>query len=49
MQLAKKSGISSDLTKYKQHKSFTHKLVRQAHCNYVDVILKNQLNMEIAN
>ena len=45
MQLAKKTGIPSDCTKYKQHKSITQKLVRQAHWNYVNAIL----NMEITN
>ena len=31
MQLAKKTGIPSDWSKYKQHKSITQKQVRQAH------------------
>ena len=37
MQLAKKTGIPSDWTKYKQHNSMTQKLVRHAHWNYVSV------------
>ena len=43
MQLAKKTGIPSDWTKYKQHKSITQKQVRQAHWNYVNVILNKSL------
>ena len=43
MQLAKKTGISSDRTKYEQLKSMTQKLVRQAHWNYVNVILNKSL------
>ena len=43
MQLAKKTGISSDWTKYKQHKSITQKQVRQAHWNYVNAILNKSL------
>ena len=42
-QLAKKSGIPSDWTKYKQHKSITQKLVRQAHWNYVNAILNKSI------
>ena len=40
MQLAKKTGIPSDWTKYKQHKSITQK---QAHWNYVNAILNKSL------
>ena len=43
MQLAKKTGFPSDWTKYKQHKSITQKLVRQAHWNYVNAILNKSL------
>ena len=43
MQLAKKTGIPSDRTKYKQHKSITPKQVRQAHWNYVNAILNKSL------
>ena len=43
MQLAKKTGIPSDWTKYKQHKSITQKHVRQAHLNYVNAILNKSL------
>ena len=43
MQLAKKTGIPSDWTKYKQHKSTTQKQVRQAHWNYVNAILNESL------
>ena len=43
MQLAKKIGIPSDWTKYKQHKSITQKQVRQAHWNYVNAILNESL------
>ena len=43
MQLAKKIGIPSDWTKYKQHKSITQKLVRQAHWNYINAILNKSL------
>ena len=43
MQLAKKTGIPSDWTKYKQHKSTTQKLVRQACWNYVNAILNKSL------
>ena len=43
MQLAKKKSIPSDWTKYKQHKSITQKLVRQAHWNYVTTILNKSL------
>ena len=43
MQLAKKTGIPSDWSKYKQHKSITQKQVRQAHWNYVNVILNKSL------
>ena len=43
MQLAKKTGIPSDWTKYKQHKSITQKQVRQAHWNYVNAILNKSL------
>ena len=43
MQLAKKTGIPSDGTKYKQHKSITQKQVRQAHWNYVNAILNKSL------
>ena len=43
MQLAKKTGIHSDWTKYKQHKSITQKQVRQAHWNYVNAILNESL------
>ena len=39
MQLARKTGIPSDWTKYKQHKSITPKQVRQANLNYVNAIL----------
>ena len=43
MQLDKKTGIPSDWTKYKQHKSITKKPVRQAHWNYVNAILNKSL------
>ena len=43
MQLAKKTGITSYWTKYKQHKNITQKLVRQAHWNYVNAILNKSL------
>ena len=43
MQLAKKTGIPSDWTKYKQHKSITQELVRQAHLNYVNATLNKSL------
>ena len=43
MQLAKKSSITSDYTKYKQHKSITQKPVRQVHWNYVNAILNTSL------
>ena len=43
MQLAKKTGIPSDWTKYKQHKSITPKQARQAHWNYVNAILNESL------
>ena len=43
MQLAKKTGIPSDWSKYKQHKSITQKQVRQAHWNYVNAILNKSL------
>ena len=43
MQLAKKTGIPSDWSKYKQHKSITQKQVRQAHWNYVNAILNKLL------
>ena len=43
MQLAKKIGIPSDWSKYKQHKSITPKQVRQAHWNYVNAILNKSL------
>ena len=43
MQLAKKTGIPSHWTKYKQHKSITQKQVRQAHWNYVNGILNKYL------
>ena len=43
MQLAKKTGIPSDWTKFKQHKSITQKQVRQAHWNYVNDILNESL------
>ena len=43
MQLAKKTGIPSDRTKHKQHKSITQKQVRQAHWNYVNAILNKSL------
>ena len=43
MQLAKKTGIPSDWTKYKQHKSINQKQVRQAHWNYVNAILNKSL------
>ena len=43
MQLAKKTGIPSDWTKYKQHKSIPKKQVRQAQLNYVNAILKKSL------
>ena len=43
MQLAKKTGIPSDWTKYKQHNSMTQKLVRLAHWNYVNVIPNRSL------
>ena len=43
VQLAKKTRIPSDLTKYKQHKSITQRLVRQAHWNYVNAILNKPL------
>ena len=43
MQLAKKTGIPSDWTKYKQHKSITQKQVRQAQWNYVNAILNESL------
>ena len=43
MQLGKKTGIPSDWTKYKQHKSNTQKIVRQAHLNYVNAILNKSL------
>ena len=46
MQLAKKTGIPSDWTKYKQHKSITQKQVRQAHWNYVNAILNESLEHE---
>ena len=39
MQLAKKTGIPSDWTKYKQHESITQILVGQAHWNYVNAII----------
>ena len=43
MQLAKKTGIPSDWTKYKQHKSITPKKVTQAHWNYVNAFLNKSL------
>ena len=43
MQLAKKTGIHSDWTKYKQHKSISQKQVRQANWNYVNAILNKSL------
>ena len=43
MQLAKKTGIPSDWTKYEQPKSITEKQVRQAHLNYVNAILNKSL------
>ena len=43
MQLAKKTGIPSDWTKYKQHKGITQKQVRQAHWNYANAILNMSL------
>ena len=43
MQLAKKTGIPSDWTIYKQHKSITLRQVRQAHWNYVNAILNKSL------
>ena len=43
MQLSKKTGIPSDWTKYKQHKSITQKQVRQAHWNYMSAILNKSL------
>ena len=43
MQLAKKTGIPSYWTKYKQHKSITQKQVRQAHLNYVNTFLNKSL------
>ena len=43
IQLAKKTCIPSDRTKYKQHKCITQKLVRQAHWNYVNAILNKSL------
>ena len=43
MQLAKKTGMPSDGTKSKQHKSITPKLVRQAYWNYVNAIMKKSL------
>ena len=43
MQLAKKTGIPSDWTKYEQHKSIIQKIVRQAHWHYVNAILNKSL------
>ena len=43
MLLGKKSRIPSDWTKYKQHKSITQQLVRQAHWTYVNAILNKSL------
>ena len=43
MQLAKKTGIPSYWTKYKQHKSITPKQVIQAHWNYANAILNKSL------
>ena len=43
MQLAKKTGIPSDWTKYKQHKRITQEQVRQAHWSYVNAILSKSL------
>ena len=43
MQLAKKTGIPSDWTKYIQHKNITQELVRQAYWNYVNSILNKSL------
>ena len=43
MQLAKKSDIPSDWTKYEQHKSITQKQVRQAYWNYVNANLNKSL------
>ena len=43
MQLAKKSAINSDLTKYNQHKSIIKTLLRQKQWNYVNVILNKSL------
>ena len=43
MQLAKKTGIPSDWTKYKQHKSITQKLVRQTCWNYGNATLNKSL------
>ena len=43
MQLAKKTGIPSDWTTYKQHNSITQKQVRQVHWNYVNAILNKSL------
>ena len=43
IQLAKKTGIPSDWTKYQQHKSITQKLVRHAHWNYVNAILNKSM------
>ena len=43
MYVAKKSGNRSFWSKYKQHKSITQKLIRQAHWNYVNHILDKSL------
>ena len=43
MQLAKKTGIPSDWSKYKQHKGITKKQVGQAHWNYVNAIMNKSL------
>ena len=43
MQLAKKTGIPIDWTKYQQHKSIPPKLVRHAHWNYVNATLNKSI------